>query len=794
MGQEFYLNPNTVKTECAEGISICVSKTYDITKVVNAYKGISCTEIKCAAIDNEKELVEDMNSYFVMLCTMLAEYQNSYCKLQSAVGDRILDSEELENGCRMLDIASKNIGAVVSKTVNTYTYNANLSKDVAGHRENLLKKADRAKEKCNEAMSLLNQDRDRYYEIENATKTLFLEGDNFKNYAEQILASIKNGTVDGKAYTPDKNAAWRKEYVEYSKKANAVLEVRNGEYFKSKNLKQSEIVKFTKELGCSEDVLYSYFAYAETHSDSKKNVTFLVNFVKGKYQEAFKIRVSNLNEVSKTLIQSYGYKKFSDFYDNPNSKTEKKVKDYYNAMLANRKDAKKYIMLMKSGSISYYNRLLVITADCCEQKGYDSEKTDKAIKEYYKSKEFVLFNDAILGQFYKKEKKQSVAGNVIEKSPKEYSFTDEYSVEKITSIKFGGETNDRYFDSITVGMNCRDNSDYAGYKGNITEKKTIVKKFYSSRDSKDEEKKLDDFRFEVYNGPHEVIDFALKTAKDVFVISCGVVNPWIGILAETGLSAFDSGLDAEKVMETGSKVYKEADKKFNQTGKMKKALGDTIGSFNFDFWSRIPNIDVNPKLARYGTEIGKKSAGSILTIKNVVGLLDAIKADKEFYKEKSAEMESMLMGPYISYSSDENIRNEGEKVRYCMFGAMDLPTLLVIRKLIRGEINVDKAIVDAKDEDIDSHVKKHKVYSKKDASYAKQIIKAKKEKNTAATIKSLICDKEGKFDENNFAHLLKAFALIDEIGNKDPKSTIKAIINKKKGIIETEIYGEAVEK
>ena len=280
----------------------------------------------------------------------------------------------------------------------------------------------------------------------------------------------------------------------------------------------------------------------------------------------------------------------------------------------------------------------------------------------------------------------------------------------------------------------------------------------------------------------------------MFVISCGVVNPWIGILAETGLSAFDSGLDAEKVMETGSKVYKEADKKFNQTGKMKKALGDTIGSFNFDFWSRIPNIDVNPKLARYGTEIGKKSAGSILTIKNVVGLLDAIKADKEFYKKKSAEMESMLMGPYISYSSDENIRNEGEKVRYCMFGAMDLPTLLVIRKLIRGEINVDKAIVDAKDEDIDSHVKKHKVYSKKDASYAKQIIKAKKEKNTAATIKSLICDKEGKFDENNFAHLLKAFALIDEIGNKDPKSTIKAIINKKKGIIETEIYGEAVEK
>ena len=67
MGQEFYLNPNTVKTECAEGISICVSKTYDITKVVNAYKGISCTEIKCAAIDNEKELVE------VVLCQDLVQ-------------------------------------------------------------------------------------------------------------------------------------------------------------------------------------------------------------------------------------------------------------------------------------------------------------------------------------------------------------------------------------------------------------------------------------------------------------------------------------------------------------------------------------------------------------------------------------------------------------------------------------------------------------------------------------------------------------------------------------------------
>ena len=785
MGQEFYLNPNTVKTECAEGISICVSKTYDITKVVNAYKGISCTEIKCAAIDNEKELVEDMNSYFVMLCTMLAEYQNSYCKLQSAVGDRILDSEELENGCRMLDIASKNIGAVVSKTVNTYTYNANLSEDVAGHRENLLKKADRAKEKCNEAMSLLNQDRDRYYEIENATKTLFLEGDNFKNYAEQILASIKNGTVDGKAYTPDKNAAWRKEYVEYSKKANAVLEARNGEYFKSKNLKQSEIVKFTKELGCSEDVLYSYFAYAETHSDSKKNVTFLVNLVKGKYQEAFKIRVSNLNKVSKTLIQSYGYKKFSDFYDNPNSKTEKKVKDYYNAMLANRKDAKDYIELMKKGAQGFYSQLLPITADCCEQKGYKSKETDKAIKEYYKSQDFVLFNDAILGQFYKKEKKESVVGNVIDKSPKDYFFTNEYSPEKITSIEFGGKTSDRDFDSVIVGMKCRDHSNYAGHECDTMKEKKIVKNFFISGSCKDGDKKVSDLTHEVYNGPHEVIDFALKTAKDVFVISCGVVNPWAGILAETGLAAFDSGLDAEKVMETGSNVYKEVDKKFNQTGKMKKALGDTIGSLNFDFWSRIPNIDVNPKLARYGTEIGKKSAGSILTIKNMVSLLDAIKADKEFYKKKSEEITSTLIDVFESYTSDEDINDKSQKVKYNSFGSMDLSTLLTIRKLIRGEIKTD---INCEKSDIRKYVKTNKlnkVFSEKDIFFAEKIIDSEK------NIKELVCDKKGNYSGDNLIHVVNAMHLIDKAGKKSSTSSFLGKIASEKDKIIGYIQGES---
>ncbi len=315
--------------------------------------------------------------------------------------------------------------------------------------------------------------------------------------------------------------------------------------------------------------------------------------------------------------------------------------------------------------------------------------------------------------------------------------------------------------------------------------KKILKNFFISGSCKDRDKKVSDLCHEVYNGPHEVRDVVIKSVKDVFVISCGVVNPWAGILAEAGISAYDSGLDAEKVMETGSKVYKEADKKFNQTGKMKKALGDTIGRVNFDFWSRIPNIDVNPKLARYGTEIGKETASSILTIKNVVSLLDAIKADKEFYKKKSKEITSTLIDVFKSYTSDEDINNESQKVKYNSFGSMDLSTLLTIKKLTRGEIKTD---INCKKSAIRKYVKKHKlnkVFSEKDIFFAEKIIDSEK------NIKELVCDKKGNYSGDNLIHVVSAMHLIDRVGKKSSTSSFLGKIASEKEKIIGYIQGES---
>lgn len=785
MGQEFYLNPNTVKTECAEGISICVSKTADVANVINAYNRINDTQIECAAIDSEKELVEDMNSYFVMLCTMLAEYQNSYCKLQSAVGDRILDSEELENGCRMLDIASKNIGAVVSKTVNTYTYNANLSKDVAEHRESLLKKADRAKEKCNEAMSLLNQDRDRYYEIENATKTLFLEGDNFKNYAEQILTSIKNGTIKGKAYMPDKNAAWRKEYVKYAKKAEVVLSNRNKEYFKSKNLNENEVKKFTKELGIGEDELYSYFAFAETNSNSKKNIDFIVKLVKGKYKDAFKETPDKLNKVTKMLFEAYGYKKFSKLYDNPDSKKcEKETIDFYNAMLANKEYAKDYIELMKNGAQGYYNQLLPITADCCEQKGYKSKEADKAIKEQYKSQDFVLFTDAILGQFYSKKKKFSTwsMGTV-----KDVVCSDDYSPEKITSIEFGGSTKDRDLDSVIVGMKIRHESDYVGYETKEVENRKIAKKFYSTGSSMDVAKKISDLKHDIYEGPHAVADFMVNTTRDLVVIGCGVVSPWAGIIAETGLTAWDSGLDTKAMVETGVKCYKEADKQFNQTDKIKTAVGNMVGNLDYSVLSKIPNVSINPKVAKFGTEFGKKSASTVLTVKNLFGFIKALEADANFYKDKEKNLTQLIINDFVSYTSDEVLDRGDIETKYSTFGQQSLASLLTIRELCRGGIDI-KLKKKLKYADIDKHIKENKlnkVFDNEDLFCVKKIIN---DKGKGSAIKDLVYnpDKLNSKGEN-LVHVLKAIYLIDAVNNQNFDSSNFGKISAKRAEIQKEI-------
>ncbi|WP_029067504.1 hypothetical protein [Lachnobacterium bovis] len=800
MGKEFYLNPNTVKTECDEGISACIKGTSSVVSVINAYNEIrNNVDIKCSGFESEKKLAEDMDAYFSMVNAMITDYQNSYFKLKNAVGDEILDSDELQDSFNLLTTVSMNFGTSFKSCFNTATKSLEgiLGKSYSAHRQQLMQQTQNLNDKIDEAKYIIGQKIEKYEQIENATKGLFATGNQYKATAEKILASVNNGNVKDGEYTQEKNTSWRKEYNSYLKQLDKLYDERNDLYFQSKDLTKDQVQKYTKYNYCKEDDLYDVLTKIEENDDKKRtSLNCAVNIIKGNYKAAFKgIKADDLNKYARKLVQTNGFNKYFRFNSNINdTEAEKELENYYNAMLDDgvtrtNEEAyarsKSFIELMRQGAEDTYKELLSKTVYICEKdegNNYKSKITQNAVKALEKSKSFIMFNDGIFANFKEKKfegKVDSLPNNPF--GPYILSSSIYEWPKKITNISYPdkADINDNKVDNVVIHMDVYNSDVWNACK---TKNIKVVEKYYHSKAAVDNEIRIGNIEAELKEGPHAVKDWGEKTINNMVVAGATAVDPVYGVFADMLISSYGKNMDKDKALESASEVYDIFDDVLNINKRVKdmsKKPFEGVGSSV----SRIPGVLRlrNSTALSRAVGVSKGMVGDILNTESLGGLLAAIEEDKNFGKNKRKELAEALREntkTYITSSVDDG------KEYYREFSG-DLASEVAYKKLKKGSLtarqqeNLKTYIIDnVKAPERDKDFKYWFIHNNEEKVYNLKVEEI--QKIAQKGVKKDMSDKE-------LTKYIEVCRLVEKYLNLNPSDTLLEQVKKEKDEIEEKL-------
>ena len=735
MGDIFYLNPDTIKSQCTEGADKCMKKSYEMGTVISKLNAIQGNDtIKCQGFDCIKNNAEDMSTYLTVVNMSLAEYQNSFYKLGNLVGDEVLDSAALalyETQLCSVEtnaLTMKNICINQARTTKKLPLEQNNMQTLANINISNAQTGQSVLDKASAARNIINEKRKKYYDIENKTNNVFDKGNEYKDLANKIIKSINSCFVNGN-YVQNINASWRKEINKYVSDFDRTISERSIGYLKSKGVSDSRIEKL-KSFGFDIVGLFNELSSEEYEKGSKDSYNCMLNIMKGNYNEAFKGNPEKLKEGCKRFYADFSQCVFNDYLLNDTDDSKKKeVMALYNGILNDDKNYSKDAIVFDGPKVKVYDskekykyklgyisilyqdsyiKLRVITeegADCFVKTGCEYGSPNKFSAEFKKKQkqwkstlDYFRFNYAVLDRI-------NPIGEVDFKTGKTNVNTCICSINDI-EIK----NNNDYLPDDTITIKITELP-----RDPIHATKKIKCDYYVSKKAeKDKEKEnkilLSDESEEAKKARTKaMMDISLDTLKCMSV----EIDPIFGLVTNLTIDGMTNNLSKAKDVGYAKKAYDIANQKWSISNKVEDAT-NVVKQY---LQSKMPNCSISLnsevfnkfKQTTYGEKTIKslKGAGKSFNAENLFKVLDAIEEDSEYEKKMKSKWETTMKNTHtpVVKIQDKNIGFQGIDLSTAIAYKLEYETQIPdLSNALKDKEAVDKVI-----KNVQNKVKKKKI-------------------------------------------------------------------------------------
>ncbi len=737
MGEVFYLNPKTIKSQCNSEIKKCVEWSKDYPYIIKSLaEFVNFKEISCSGIDALKAAALDCDNYFKIIDASIAAYQNGFIKLSSSVGEDILDSKQIYAEIERLKQTATVMERVENQVLNNcsdivYENVINKNPELKGHIQ-------KVQAECNDSIRVLNQKIEKYYEIEKNTTHLFDSGDNYRNTARNILGSINKSYNSINYYSVDSNASWRNEIADEKYQSDLVVlqDNRARNYLKYRGL-SDEQVNDLLVLGFDTSVAYNYVALTK----NKKNEEIILNIMKGNkecFTKAFKGDPDEYDEMAASFAGRYQTALWNKIYDekhniiNDKDPYYNKFLDFENAVNNPDKDVKgkELPKNYNNGSIPYGGQIrnkMVTPKDYYAPRYIEKYRKMFTASALYDAKSYAKLASDIAGSFKNINDADTKSQKAFRTFQNQYAQSlalVEYNTALIEQCKGAIKDNFAYFgrhdiakiDEVSVGG--------TGVMPSVTikthdtrGKKCCLKSSFNVKEGdKEKVESINKIISKQLGGPHELKEQLIKMGETFTIAGMTVINPTLGAATATIFEQIHTEIDAAKeegntsgdIEEEGGLAKKVKDakdcydkyiekNKFYNTLKDKsvdkvkelyqqhlKEQADKIYNSIEEKYLKLSESS-RKSLGKFGKGV-KAGTLAIASMDNLIDIMNAYEEDENFAKEIAKEKSDFMEAKeesYICSKCDENNTRETAKVT-----GVNLSNEILKKRILNGKVEL----------------------------------------------------------------------------------------------------------